>query len=718
MIPSPSADYLDASLPIHRRVADLSIRLTLAEKVSMLLHDAPGVDRLGIKPCAWWNECLHGVARNGRATVFPQAIALAATFDTGLVHRVATAISDEARAKHEMALERGYHGRYSGLTFWSPNINIFRDPRWGRGQETYGEDPWLTSRMGVAFVRGLQGDDPRHLKLAACAKHFAVHSGPEALRHKFDAAASGRDLRETYLPAFEALVREAGVEIVMGAYNRTNGSPCCAHPVLMGEILRGEWGFQGHFVSDCWAIRDFHTHHMVTSTPAESAAMAVKAGCDLNCGCTYQHILDALKHGLLEEADLDACFARAISTRFRLGEFDPPETVRWKAVPRSVIGSEAHVALAREAATRSFVLLKNNGILPLDGMALRKVYVTGSHAANLDVLLGNYHGISPRLVSFLEGIAARVPDGVNIEYRQGCSSTHANLNDIDWVSYEASQADVVVACLGVAPLHEGEEGDAIDSPDRGDRLSLGLPAHQIEFVRTLRAREGTKIVLVLTGGSPVTDADIFELADAVLWVWYPGEQGGHALADILFGDVNPSGRLPITFPRSLDDLPPYDDYSMDGRTYRRMDVPPLFPFGFGLGYSPFSYLGVEADRDSAKVTLRNAGTRAGREIVQVYTRALDATVDAPLWTLAAFAPVDLEPGESTVVEIELPPSAFALFDADGRPFEHEGDWEIIAAGACPAAHSAPPGAATPARFTLHGRANPKSTTPPSKLVPT
>lgn len=695
-----SLDFRNPTLPLSERVADLAARLTIDEKAALLLHDAPGIERLGIKPYAWWNECLHGVARNGRATVFPQAIALAATFDTDLVYRVATAISDEARAKHEMALERGYHGRYSGLTFWSPNINIFRDPRWGRGQETYGEDPWLTSRMGVAFVRGLQGDDPKHLKLAACAKHFAVHSGPEALRHSFNAIASARDLHETYLPAFKALVREAGVEIVMGAYNRTNGSPCCAHPVLMGEILRAEWGFLGHFVSDCWALRDFHEHHMVTSTPAESAAMAVKAGCDVNCGCTYKHIREALDQGLLEVADVDACFVRAMSTRFRLGEFDPRKTVRWRALPRSVIGSESHVALAREAAARSFVLLKNNGILPLDGLELSKVYVTGSHAANLDVLMGNYHGISPRLVSFLEGIAARVPDGVNIEYRQGCSSTHANRNDIDWVSYEASQADVAVVCLGVSPLHEGEEGDAIDSPDRGDRLSLGLPAHQIEFVRTLRSREGAKIVLVLTGGSPVTDAGIFELADAVLWVWYPGEQGGNALADILFGDINPSGRLPITFPKSLEDLPPYDDYSMDGRTYRRMLCDSLFPFGFGLGYSRFNYLSIDVEHRTACVTLRNDGARTGREIVQIYTRAIDPAVDAPSWTLAAFAPINLEPGEVRAVDLELSPAAFDLFDSGGHTPSHAGDWEIVAAGSCPTETSRALGASEPVRLTL------------------
>ncbi len=582
--------FQDPNLPLDERLADLSARLTFDEKTRLMLHDAPGIERLGINPYPWWSECLHGVARNGRATVFPQAIGLAAAFDEDLFTRIGTAISDEARAIYRLSVARGNFRRYAGLTFWTPNINIFRDPRWGRGQETYGEDPFLTSRLGVAFVKALQGDDPRHLKIAACAKHFAAHSGPEGERHTFDARVDERDLRETYLPAFEALVREAGVEIVMGAYNRTNGHPCCAHPRLLGEILRREWGFRGHVVSDCWALKDFHENHKVTETPAESAALAIKEGCDVNCGCTFEHLNDAVMLGLLAEEEVEVCFRRAMATRFRLGEFDPPETVRWHSVPENVVGSDAHVALAREAAVKSIVLLKNNGLLPLEGESLRKIYVTGAHAASLDVLLGNYYGASPRLVSIIEGIVGRGPAGVNVEYRLGCTATHPNANPIDWVSFEASQSDVTVVCLGVSPLHEGEEGDAIDSPDLGDRLSLELPRHQVEFVRKIREREESKIVLVLTGGSPITNAEIFELADAVVWIWYPGEQGGNAVADILFGDKVPSGRLPITFPRSLDDLPAYGDYTMAGRTYRYMEAEPLFPFGFGLSYTSFEYL--------------------------------------------------------------------------------------------------------------------------------
>ena len=696
--------FQNPALPLDERLADLSSRLTFDEKTRLLLHDAPGIERLGINPYPWWSECLHGVARNGRATVFPQAIAMAATFDTGLFTRIGTAISDEARAIYRMSVARKNFRRYAGLTFWTPNINIFRDPRWGRGQETYGEDPYLTSRLGVAFVKALQGDDPKHLKIAACAKHYAAHSGPEAERHTFDARVDERDLRETYLPAFEALVREAGVEIVMGAYNRTNGHPCCAHPRLLGEILRGEWGFRGHVVSDCWALRDFHENHKVTNTPAESAALAIKQGCDVNCGCTYEHLQKAVTLGLATEEDVEICFRRAMATRFRLGEFDPPENVRWQSIPIEVVGCETHVALAREAAAKSIVLLKNNGLLPLDSNALRKIYVAGAHAASLDVLLGNYFGASPRLVSILEGIVGRAPLGVNVEYRLGCTATHPNANPIDWTSFEASQSDVAIICLGVSPLHEGEEGDAVDSADLGDRLSLDLPPHQVEFVRKIREREGSKIVLVLTGGSPITNAEIFDLADAVVWVWYPGEQGGNAVADILFGDVAPSGRLPITFPRSLDDLPPYRDYSMAGRTYRYMQAEPLFPFGFGLSYTRFEYLGLEltADRSRAKVRLRNLGSRAAEEVVQVYARALDAVIRAPRLSLIGFARIAIAPGAEAAVDVPLDPHAFTLIDESGHRVRHQGSWEVIAAGSCPIPRSLALGAAEPTRITITG----------------
>lgn len=692
MAPLP---FRNPSLPLAERLDDLVSRLTLAEKAALLLHDAPAIERLDILPYPWWSECLHGVARNGLATIFPQAIGLAATFDENLMTRLGRAISDEARAKYEQSVARGNFKRYAGLTFWTPNINIFRDPRWGRGQETYGEDPCLTARLAVAFVRALQGDDPRHLKIAACAKHYAAHSGPEKLRHEFDAIVNERDLRDTYLPAFEALVREAGVEIVMGAYNRTNGHPCCAHPVLLGDILRREWSFDGHVVSDCWALRDFHTSHKVTKIPAESAALAIKEGCDVNCGEIYEHLCDAVELGLVSEPEVDACFRRAFRTRFRLGEFDPPETVHWRSIPASVIHSAEHIALAREAARKSFVLLKNDGLLPLSAESLQKVYVTGAHAANLDVLLGNYFGAGSRLVSFLEGIVDRLPAGVNVEYRLGCSSTYPNVNPVDWTSFEAGLSDVSIVCLGVSPLQEGEEGDAIDSVELGDRLSLELPPHQIEFLRRIRERPTSRIVLVLTGGSPITNAEIFDLADAILWVWYPGEQGGHALADILFGDCAPSGRLPVTFPRSLDDLPAYEDYSMAERTYRYSSAEPLVPFGFGLSYTTFAYreIAVDASRESVEVTLENTGTVAAEEVVQIYVRALEAAIPAPRQALAGFARIPLSPGEVGGVRIPLDARAFTLVDVSGRYCPHPGPWEIIASGSCPIPRSEALGAA-------------------------
>lgn len=682
---------------LEDRLNDLSSQLTLDEKSRLLLHDATGIERLGILPYPWWSECLHGVARNGRATVFPQAIAMAAVFDPNLMTRIGDAISDEARAIYAISVQRSVFTRYAGLTFWTPNINIFRDPRWGRGQETYGEDPWLTSRLGVSFVKALQGNDPQHLKIAACAKHFAAHSGPEALRHEFDAKVNARDFRDTYLPAFEALVKEADVEIVMGAYNRTNGHPCCAHPQLMSEILRGEWGFKGHYVSDCWAIRDFHENHKVTNSPAESAALAVKEGCDVNCGCTYEHIGDAVKEGLISEAEVDLCFKRAMATRFRLGEFDPPQHVRWKKIPPSVIRCSEHIELAREAATKSMVLMKNNGLLPLNRDKLRTVFVTGPHATNLDVLLGNYFGSSTRLVSFLEGITEACPTGINVEYKIGCGATYPNKNPADWVSSVGAAADVCIACLGISPLHEGEEGDAIESADLGDRPNLSLPPHQIDLIRNIRERGDAKIVVVLTGGSPITDAEIFDLADAVVWAWYPGEQGGNALADILFGDVNPSGRLPITFPKSLDDIPPYEDYSMSGRTYRYMEAEPLFPFGFGLSYTTFKYhsIQVSENRASAVIEVENIGGRSGEEVVQIYSRAVVPTVTAPKQSLIGFQRISLEAGQRIPVEIALNPKAFSLIDEDGNRVSHEGEWEVIASGACPIPRAETLGASQP-----------------------
>jgi beta-glucosidase len=465
------------------KIKDLISQMTLEEKVSQLLHRSEAIPRLGIHEYNWWNECLHGVARAGVATVFPQAIALAATFDDGLVKQIADAISDEARAKYNEAIKQGNRGQYWGLTFWTPNINIFRDPRWGRGQETYGEDPYLTSRIGTAFVKGLQGDDPDNLKLAACAKHYAVHSGPEKHRHTFNALVSKKDLHETYLPAFKALV-DAGVESVMGAYNRTLGEPCCASTLLIKDILRGRWGFKGHFVSDCWAIRDFHEYHKVTKTPEQSAALALNAGCDLNCGCTYPMLTVACRQGLVTEEAIDTALARLLRTRFKLGMFDEPGTGKYGKLGREVINCDKHKALALKAAHKSVVLLKNeNNLLPLD-TSPKKISVVGPGAANAHSLFGNYYGVSAHFVTILEGLADKTKDmfGINLDYRQGCLM-YGDINRSTAEYGEANSSDVVIAVMGLDGAIEGEEGDAIASDSNGDRNTIELPPWQLNSCR-------------------------------------------------------------------------------------------------------------------------------------------------------------------------------------------------------------------------------------------
>jgi len=707
-VEDPKAPYLNPELPLEERLNDLMGRMKTSEKAALMLHEAAGIDRLGILPYDWWSEGLHGVARAGKATVFPQAIGMAATFDPALLQTVADAISDEARAKHHAFVAQGNYKRYTGLTYWSPNVNIFRDQRWGRGHETYGEDPYLTGELGAAFVRGLQGDDPKYMKIAACAKHYAVHSGPEADRHTFNAVASERDLRETYLPAFKRLVEE-GVESVMGAYNKTNGEPCCASPRLISQILRGEWGFDGHFLSDCWAIRDFHTTHKVTKTPEESAALAVKEGCDLNCGCTYEYLLEALKQGLLTEEDIDRSARRLMRTRFKLGMFDPAERVPYASIPQDVVCCDKHRALARKTAQRSCVLLKNEGgVLPLR-KNLKQIYVVGPNAANVDVLLGNYYGASQSLVTVLEGIVGAVDMSTIVEFKKGCECTYPNTNPRDWVSHEASRADAVIAVMGLRPELEGEEGDAFHSLAVGDRADLSLPPHQIEFVRQLH-KAGSKVILVLTGGSAIAEPELYDLAAAVLWVGYPGQEGGNAIADLIFGDVAPSGRLPMTFPRSVDDLPAFDDYSMRGRTYRFAEKEPLFPFGFGLSYTTFEYADLRLSaaklssggRLTLNATVRNTGTRDADEVVQLYVRDIETSVPAPLWSLRGFRRVSLAAGASTTVEFTIDTDMLQLYDDHGRPFLEAGEFEVQIGGASPGKRARELGAAAPvtARFVL------------------
>lgn len=690
--------YLDSTQPISARVADLVGRMTTEEKLGQLLFNAPAIPRLGIPAYNWWGEALHGIARNGRATIFPQAIGMAATWDPDLIRRVASAIADEGRAKYHATLRRyGETGHYQGLTFWSPNINIFRDPRWGRGQETWGEDPFLTGEMGAAFVRGLQGDDPRYLKAAACAKHFAVHSGPESKRHEFDARVSRRDLYTTYLPAFKKLVTEAQVEAVMGAYNRTNGEACCASQLLLVDILRGEWGFQGHVVSDCWALNDLHTTHGVTNDPAESAALAVKRGCDLECGQTFEFLDEALARGLLDESDIDRAVTRIYTTRFKLGMFDPPEQVPYTSIPESVINCDAHRQLAYEAAVKSIVLLKNdNAILPLRD--LRSLYVIGPTAANAEVLMGNYYGLSESLTTLIEGIVARTPEGVRLEYRPGTLLLHVPASPSPWAMASASRSDVVIACMGLSPQMEGEEGDAIESPVNGDRVEIGLPAVQVEFLRQLKAN-GARVVLVLTAGSAIALGDVADLAEAILYVWYPGQEGGRAVADVLFGDVAPGGKLPLTFPYSLDQLPPFEEYAMTGRTYRYATSEPQFPFGFGLSYTRFAYsdLRVPAEIEAGaplpvQVTLINAGEMAGDEVVQLYLSKAEPAPGDPLYTLVGFQRVHLAAGETRTLNLLVSSEMLATVDDDGRSSVQPGAYRLYAGGSSPGTRSGALGA--------------------------
>jgi beta-glucosidase len=695
--------WKDPAQPVDVRVKDLISKLTLEEKISQLVYDAPAIDRLGIPAYNWWSEALHGVARSGLATIFPQPVGMAASFDDSLLFEVANAISDEARAKFNEAIRIGNRGQNAGLTFWAPNINIFRDPRWGRGQETYGEDPYLTTRMGVAFVKGMQGDNPRYLKTAACAKHYVVHSGPEALRHEFNAIPPEKDFAETYLPAFEALVKEARVEAVMCAYNRTYGKPCCGSPFLLTDILRNQWGFRGHIVSDCWAISDFHGGHKVTADVAESAAMALNSGVNLNCGNEFPHLKEAVDRGLVTEAAIDSALACLLPTRFKLGLFDPAGSTPFDHIPLSVINSQEHRNLARKMASESIVLLKNDSnVLPLQ-REIRSLFVIGPYAANQDILMGNYNGVSGNLTTILEGVMQKVSPGTSVGYRLGTMPYKANVNPVDWASSEAQASDAIIAVFGISGADEGEEGESVNSTTRGDRLDLGLPAHQVEYLKKLRAAGNKPIILLLTGGSPICSPEIMELADAVLFVWYAGEEGGNAVADVIFGDENPAGRLPITFPKSAKQLPDFENYSMTGRTYRYMTEEPLFPFGFGLSYTSFAYSDLKLSRteiaagDSlqAEVTVKNTGNLPGDEVVQLYLTHKDTPFRTPLYALKGFRRVHLQPGQSRTVVFNLSPDMIRVVNNEGKLVDLTGEKQLTIGGSLPGERSLALGACMP-----------------------
>lgn len=693
--------YQDSRLPLEQRLNDLVSRMTVEEKCAQLLHESPAISRLGIPEYNWWNEGLHGVARFGRATVFPQPIGIAATFDTDLVYRIATAISDEARAKFNAARAIGNYSQYTGLTIWSPNINIFRDSRWGRGMETWGEDPWLTSRMGVAFVKGLQGNDRHYLKTAACMKHFAVHSGPEGERHSFNAAPPLKDLHETYLPAFEALVKEAHVEATMGAYSALYSEPTCASDLLLNKLLRGKWGFKGHVVSDCWAIKDFHSGHKVTSSPAESAALALKKGVDLNCGETYHALPEALKRGLINEMDIDRAVKNIYRTRFKLGFFDAKEDNPYNAIPLSVVGSAEHKALALEAAVKSVVLLKNKQVLPLK-KNMKRLYVMGPHATDVDVLLGNYNGFSNDACTILEGITGKVNLGTRLEYRKGFTYDQENKNHVNWAFTDARGAEAIIVVMGMSTLSEGEEGEAILSDFKSDRKDLNLPKTQLKYLRELRSEiEDIPLIVIVTGGSPVNLREVYELSDALLFAWYPGEQGGNGIADVLFGDNVPSGKLPLTFPMDETQLPDYKDYSMENRTYKYSASVPMFPFGFGLGYSKTQLKNLKLEKsilrrqDCLKVSFDviNSGLYPLDEVVQLYVHTDNPKLKTPLFDLKDIKRVEVASSGIEHCSFEIPLERLYNIDEQGNKVWLKGTYQVYISTSLPIGRSLELGAA-------------------------
>lgn len=824
--------YQNTNLSTQERVESLLSVMTLQEKIAQMQYDAPAIERLGIPKYNWWNESLHGVARAGYATVFPQSISIAASWDANLIHQVATVISDEARAKHNEFVRRGLRGIYQGLTFWSPNINIFRDPRWGRGHETYGEDPYLTGQLGVQFVKGLQGDDPKYLKVVATAKHFAVHSGPEPLRHVFDAEVSDRDLRETYLPAFRELVVDGGVYSVMGAYNRLHGQACCASTELM-DYLRKDWGFNGYVVSDCWAIEDIWKTHKVVKDAAEAAALAVKTGTDLECGQTYSSLPEAVKRGIITEKDIDVAVGRLMTARIKLGMFDPDSMVPYSKIPFLVNDNPAHDYLARQAARESIVLLKNaNQTLPLK-KDLKEIAVIGPNADEVESLWGNYNGIPSHPVTVLQGIKNKVEPQVDVMYAQGCEladgisklvpipSIYLETEDgqqgavgeyfannkfegnplftriddnidfywesgtpdprmpvdnyaVRWTTYlkvpesgdyeigvwsmpsfkiyddnklilkgenehhafhsqqkvslekgkrykivfdyanyhgdgtasllwtrpqphmlqdaveTAKKADAVVLVLGLNQRLEGEEMPIqLDGFKGGDRTHLKLPKTQLDLMEAIKAT-GKPIVLVLLNGSALAINYAAENMDAILSAGYPGQEGGNAVADVLFGDYNPAGRLPVTYYKSVDQLPPFEDYNMEGRTYRYFHQTPLYPFGYGLSYTKFAYSDLTLPKDvkmgdpitvSAKVT--NSGDRDGDEVVELYLTDEKASTPRPIRQLEGFKRISLKKGESQIVQFTLEPRQLSMINNKDKRVIEPGYFTISVGGKQP-----------------------------------
>ncbi len=671
-----------------KRAVELVDRMTVEEIASQLRFDAPAIERLGIPEYNWWNEGLHGVARAGTATSFPQAIALGATFDEELMGKIGETVSTEGRAKYNEISSMGDRDIYKGLTFWSPNINVFRDPRWGRGQETYGEDPYLISRLAIPFIKGLQGDG-EYMKAAACAKHFAVHSGPEEKRHEFDVKPTPKDLRETYLPAFEACIKEAGVEAVMGAYNRVNGEPCCGHSYLQ-DIIRDEGGFEGHIVSDCWAIRDFHEHHKVTKTPEESAALALNKGCDLNCGCTYVHLMKAYNKGLVTEEAIRKAAVRLFTTRYLLGMFDKTE---FDGLTYLDVETKESIALAKRASDEGIVMLKNDGILPLAKDKVKVISVIGPNADARLPLMGNYYGTSSEYITALEGIRNAAGDDVRILYSEGCDISRTkpdplsrDYNTIAEAEAVMKRSDLVILCIGLNETLEGEEGDQGNQYASGDKSNLSFPKPQLRLIEAVK-KAGKPFIVVVMTGSAMDLTPFSEEASAILQAWYPGARGGLSIGDIVFGKVNPSGKLPVTLSRSVDDLPDFEDYSMKNRTYKYTEHEPLYPFGFGLTYGKVTIANAAVSDTSANarengfdvtVSVKNEGSVKTGEVVQIYAKALEDKNEVRNYKLIGFKRITLDAGESADVTISITADALKVVTDDGERVTPTGKIAIYA----------------------------------------
>ncbi|WP_298533326.1 glycoside hydrolase family 3 C-terminal domain-containing protein [uncultured Algibacter sp.] len=696
--------FLDATKPLEERVEILVNQMTLDEKVSQMTHSSSAIPRLQIPDYNWWSEALHGVARNGEATIFPQAIGLGATFDSELVHRVADAISTEARAKYEIAQKMGNHSKFAGLTFWSPTVNLFRDPRYGRGQECYGEDPYLASKIGVAFVKGLQGEDPNHLKVAACAKHFVMHSGPEHNKLQFNVEVSKQDLYETYFPAFNALVTEAKVEGVMTAYNMVFGKPSCMNEFLLKETLREDWDFDGYVTSDCGAISGASGGQGYVKTPLEASSLALKTGVNLNCGGAYKNLKKAIEKGLVSEKLLNKRLMQLYKTRFRLGMFNKEEDNPYRNIGVEDIHSKAHIALSREVAQKSIVLLKNkNSVLPLSP-DIKVPYVTGPFANSNDMLMGSYYGVSTGLVTILEGITGAVSKGTSLNYRSGALPFQINPNPKNWAPNVAAESDVTICVVGTTADFEGEGVDAIASSHGGDRIDLKLPENQIKYIhQIIEKKKDTPLILVIASGSPISLEGIEEHCDAIVQIWYPGEQGGNAVADILFGKVSPSGRLPITFPKNVSQLPPYETYSMKGRTYKYMTEEPMFPFGFGLTYSDTEFKALELSSKKIKknqelrikLIVENVGDFDIDEVVQLYISPKDTSGGIPLNSLKGFKRVRLNKSEQKSVEFLINSDQLQVISEEGKNIWRKGGYKITIGNSSPGNLSERLGASKP-----------------------